>query len=349
MRPNIAARPAVLPFALLLLIPAGSVAQTPGQAKQKEPLAVVAGQTIYDDDLLPFIQAQLFQLRKQEYELKKKALDSVVNQRLLEAEAKKRGVSTEKLLEQEVDSKVAEPTDAELNAYYLAQKAQLNRPFNDVKVQLQQSLKNAKAQQARQDYSARLREQGGVSILLQPPRVEVSYDPTRVRGNPKARIIIVEFSDFQCPYCREVQNTLKGLLAKHDGQIALAYRDFPLKEIHPQAALAAEAGRCAGEQGKFWEYHDLLFANQNKLNQPGLLEQARSLKLDDKQFDSCLTAEKYKTQIQQDIQDGLRAGVSGTPGFFINGVYLSGSQPEAVFEQTIREALSAGQDKPSSQ
>ncbi len=333
-------------LACLLLAPI-CIAQDSESAKSKKPIAVVAGQAIYEDDLLPTVASQLMPLRKQEYQVKKQALDNLVNQKLLEAEAKKKGISTSKLLEQEVDSKVAEPTDAELNAVYLTQKGQLNRPFSEVKAQLQQSLKQAKVQQARQDYLQNLREQATVSILLQPPRVEVSYDPERVRGNPKAPVIIVEFSDFQCPYCQQVQPTLKDLLAKHEGQIALAYRDLPLKDIHPQAPLAAEAGRCAGEQGKFWEYHDLLFANQNKLDHAGLLGLAGSLKLDEKQFDSCLTSEKYKAQIQQDIQDGLRAGVSGTPGFFISGVYLNGAQPETVFEQTIQEALSTAQSKPS--
>src|SRR5260370_7626852 len=115
MRPNIA-KLALPPFALLFLIAAGSVAQTAGQAKQKEPLAVVAGQTIYDDDLLPFIQAQVFQLRLQEYDVKSKALENLVNQKLLEAEAKKKGIPTEKVLQQEADTTVPQPTEAELTA-----------------------------------------------------------------------------------------------------------------------------------------------------------------------------------------------------------------------------------------
>jgi len=229
----------------------------------------------------------------------------------------------------------------EVNAFYLAQKNQLNRLFEEVKAELKTSLKQAKVQQARQDFYAQLRKRSQVAVLLQPPRVEVSFDPARVRGNPKAPVIIVEFSDFQCPYCREVESTLKSLLAKHPDQVALAFRDLPIKQIHPQAELAAEASRCAGEQGKYWEYHDLLFANPGKLDRNGLLEQARSLKLDEKQFDSCLSGEKYKAQIQQDSQDGMRAGVSGTPGFFINGTFLSGALPEASFEQAIQEVLSA--------
>ncbi len=338
-------RSAALVFVFLLLGSVASVAQTVGQAKQKEPLAVVGGQPIYDDDLVPFVQAQVFQLRLQEYEVKSKALENLVNQMLLEAEAKKKGIPTEKVLEQEVDAKVSEPSEAELQALYIVQKEQLRKSFDEIKAQLQQLLKQAKLQQARQDYYKRLREQAAVSIFLQKPKVEVAYDPARLRGNPMAPVVIVEFSDFQCPYCRSVQPTLKNLLAKYEGRVSLAYRDLPLREIHPQAQLAAEASRCAGEQGKFWEYHDLLFENQNKLNREGLVEQARSLKLDEKQFDSCLSSGKYNAQIEQDRQLGLRAGVSGTPGFIINGNLLTGNLPQDAFEKAIQAELAAAKDK----
>ncbi len=326
-------------FAAMFLAPM-CVAQNNAPSKSSQPLAIVGGQAISEDDLLPYVQGQLRPLREQEYQIRKKALENLINQRLLETEAKKKDLPTEKLLEQEVDSKVAEPTDAELSAVYAVQKDQLNRPFEDVKPQLQQNLKKAKIQQARQDYYTRLREQAKVSILLGPPRVEVSFDPARVRGNPQAKVIIVEFSDFQCPYCSQVQATLKSILAKHEGTVAVAFRDLPVTQIHPQALMAAEASRCAGEQRKFWEYHDLLFGDQGRLDRSGLLEKARTLKLDEKQFDSCLSTEKYKAQVQQDSQEGMRAGVSGTPGFFINGIFLGGAQQEATFEKAIQEQLS---------
>jgi protein-disulfide isomerase len=333
-------------FVAVLLMPICSLAQSSGAAKSTETLATVGGQPVTEDDLLPSIASKLISLRNLEYQMKKQALDNLIDQRLLEAEAKKKGISADKLLEQEVDTKVGEPTDAELNAYYLAQKAELNRPFNDVKAQVEPSLRQAKVQQARQAFYAHLREQAKVVVLLSPPRVEVGFDPARVRGNLKAKVMIVEFSDFQCPYCGGVQATLQSVLAKHPDTVALAYRDMPMSKIHPFARKAAEAARCAGEQGKFWEYHDLLFANQSKLDQDGLMDKARTLKLDEQQFESCLSGEKFKAQIQQDSQDGMRAGVSGTPGFFINGIFMSGSQPESAFENLVQEQLSASSASP---
>ncbi len=325
----------------LLLGSVAYVAKTLSQAKQKEPLAVVAGQPITEDDLLPYVQGQLRPLREQEYQIKKKALENLVNQKLLEAEAKKKGVSTDELLQKDVDSKVAPLTDTELKAAYDGLRDKPDRRFEEVKSQLEQTLNQLKIQQTRQEYFFHLRNQAKVSILLKPPRADVGPDPSRVRGNPKARVMIVEFSDFQCPYCSQVQSTLRNLLAKHEGKVALSFRDLPVQKLHPQAESAAGAARCAGDQGKFWEYHDLLFSGQNKLDRAGLLEKAHSLKLNEKQFESCLSNEKYKAQIQQDYQDGLRAGVSGTPGFFINGVYVDGNQPESTFEKVIQEQLSA--------
>lgn len=313
-----------------------------GPATQTMPaLAIVDDQKITEEDLAPLVAGQLRPLREQEYQIKKKALDGLISQKVVEAEAKKKGLTTEKLYEQEVDSKIAEPTEVELNAVYAVQREQIGRPFDEVKAQLTQTLKNAKIQQARKEYTARLREQAKVAVLLSPPRVQVGFDPARVRGNLRAKVMIVEFSDFQCPFCGQVQGTLKSILAKHADNVALAFRDMPVTQLHPQAQIAAEAAHCAIEQGKFWEYHDLLFADQSALDRNGLLSKAQKLQMDSKQFDACLSSEKYKAQIQQDSQEGMRAGVSGTPGFFINGVFISGAQPEAVFERLIREQLVA--------
>jgi protein-disulfide isomerase len=318
------------------LCTAASSAQSPETAKPRQPVAAVGGQAIYDDELSLSVQPQLLPLRRQEYEVKRRALDSLIEQKLLDAAAKKNGVTTERLLQQEVEAKVPEPTDAELHGYYLGQRDRFNRPFDEIKDQLHQGLKQAKIQQARQDYLKALRTGGDVVVLLTPPKVQVAFDPARVRGNPKAPVMIVEFSDYQCPYCRQVETTLKEVLAKYGEKVSLAYRDFPLTQIHPQAQMAAEASRCAGEQGKFWEYHDQLY-NSSNLDRPALADYARALKLDEKQFDSCLAGGKYRAQVERDLQEGTQAGVSGTPGFFINGVSLTGIQPLETFVRVIED------------
>lgn len=322
----------------LLLLAAAAAAQSPDAPPAKQPVATVAGQAIYDEDVASSIQTQILSLRRQEYEAKKRALDTLIDQKVLEAAAKKKELTTEKLLQQEVDAKVPEPTDAELLGFYLGQKDRWNRPFDEIKDQLRQSAKQAKIQQERQDYLKALRARGDVVILLAPPKVQVGHDPARLRGNPKAPVTIVEFSDFQCPYCRQVEPTLKDVLAKYGDKVNLAYRDFPLPSLHPEAQLAAEASRCAGEQGKFWDYHDQLL-NTSNLSRSALMEDARIVKLDDKQFDACLASAKYKMEVQRDQEEGTRAGVSGTPSFFINGVFINGAQPLSAFARAIDEEL----------
>jgi protein-disulfide isomerase len=188
---------------------------------------------------------------------------------------------------------------------------------------------------ARQVYADSLRAKIDVAVLLRPPSVNVAYDPARVKGDPKAPITIVEFSDFQCPFCKKSESTLHELLTKYSGRVKLAYLDFPLREIHPQAQSAAEAARCAGEQGKFWEYHDALYAEQSKLDGAELLTRAQALNLDAKSFQSCLNSGKFKSKIEADMEQGRKVGVAGTPGFFVNGVFLSGAVPPADFEKII--------------
>jgi protein-disulfide isomerase/tetratricopeptide (TPR) repeat protein len=197
----------------------------------------------------------------------------------------------------------------------------------------------------RQEYLKHLLERGVTFTPDSANKVEVSFDPSRLKGSAQTPVMIVEFSDFQCPFCRKVQPTLKSLLAKYDGRVSLAYRDFPLRGMHGQAELGAESSRCAGDQGKFWEYHDLLFANPEKLNRSGLLDLARSAQLDVGPFASCLSSGKHRAEVEKDLQDGIRAGVTGTPGFFINGTLLSGAQPESVFEQAIESELTNSEKK----
>jgi len=314
-------------------------AQTGAHCQSETPLAFLAGEAIYEDQFPAASRTQLERIRYQEFELKRKALDEVLAQKLLESEAMKKRTSVEKLLEMEVDAKVIDPTLAEVEAYCQTEKEHIGQPFDRAQCKLKETLRQSRIQAARETYFKLLRQQADIEMFLRPPRVEVNYDRARLRGSRDARITIVEFSDFHCPFCMQVETTLKEVIAKYQGKVNLAFRDFPLRDIHPQAQLAAEASRCAVEQGKFWEYHDLLFENQDRHSRQDLLKNARMLKLDEKRFISCLDSGKYGPQIEQDIQDAVAAGVSGTPSFFINGVLLAGAKPAAEFEKIISEEL----------
>ncbi len=317
--------------AVALLIFAGNC---PAQA-----LATVDGQPIFEGDLASSLEGPMRQIRRQEYEAKLNALEATINQRLVEAEARARKTTPEKLLAEEVDAKAAPPTDAEIEAFYLAQKDRINRPLDAVRAQISQGLRQAKLQQAREDFYRRLREKAKIAILLRPPKTEVAVDETRIRGDKNAPVTIVEFSDFQCPFCQRIQPVLLDLLAKYKGQVRVSYRDFPLSVIHSRAKQAAEAARCAGEQGKFWEYHDRLYADNTKLSEQDLLAHAKELGLDEQPFGACLTSGKYAAAVDEDEKAGERVGVSGTPAFFVNGVVLEGAQPITAFQNLIDSEL----------
>ena len=313
--------------------------QAEPDSNSSDPVATVAGQPVSEQELLDALGPQkVTQMRTQEYEARSAALDSLIRLKLVQAEAKKRGISAEDLIKQEVESKVSDPTDGEVEAFFFGQNREGVR-LEDVKEQFRAALKQLKLLKARRAYADTLRTNMDVAIMLRPPTVNVSYDPARVKGNPEAPVTIVEFSDFQCPFCKAAESALKEVLTKSSGRVKLAYLDFPLSEIHPKAQGAAEAARCAGEQGKFWEYHDVLYADQSKLDGAGLVSSAVALNMDEKSFRSCLDSGKFKSKIQADVDQGIKVGVAGTPGFFVNGVFLSGAQPLAEFEKIIDNQL----------
>ncbi len=322
-----------------MALPLALYGQAAPHASSGDPVATVAGQPIFESDLEAALGSQqLMQLRTQEYDAKSKALENLIRLKVVEAEAKKRGITPEKLIEQEVDSKVLDPADGEVEAYFWGQN-RAGANFEDVKEQYRSALKRLRIQKARQNFADSLRKTTDVVVNLRPPSVNVAYDPARVKGDPKAPVTIVEFSDFQCPFCKKTQPTLRELLTKYNGRVKLAFLDFPLREIHPHAEIAAEGARCAGEQGKFWEFHDALFADQSKLAENDLIAHARTLALDEKSFQSCLASGKFKSKVEADLQAGSKAGVAGTPGFFVNGIFLSGAQPQSEFEKIINNEL----------
>ena len=174
-----------------------------------------------------------------------------------------------------------------------------------------------------------------------PPRVvAASVDDDPAWGPEDAPVTIIEFSDFQCPFCsRFFAQTYPQIKQEYEGEVRFVYRDFPLTSIHENAQKAGEAGECADDQGKFWDYHDLLFNNASALDVTSLKGYASQLGLDSGAFDQCLDSGKYTEEVQKDYQEGITYGVTGTPAFFINGVSIIGAQPYANFKAVIDAAL----------
>ncbi|MBI1898422.1 MAG: thioredoxin domain-containing protein [Acidobacteria bacterium] len=297
--------------AVLLAALGACFAQAPAG---RQPLAYLNGKPVYDADLGPALESQLLQQQRQVFEIKKRALEAFIEQQLLEAEAARRGVPKEQLLGDEVYANAGDPTEAEVEAYYLGRTQELQRPFEEVRIQMRSALYQARLQRARERYMKTLRERANVQILLDPPRLQVAADPSRRQGPADARVQIVEFSDFHCPYCARVQETLKSLLSKFNGEVSLAFRDFPLTHLHPRAQAAAEASRCVAQQGKFWEYHDKLFAGTSGLDARGFRELALKTGADAGAFDDCIASGRARAAVEKDLQEGKNAGVAATPG-----------------------------------
>jgi protein-disulfide isomerase len=316
----------------------GAASKTSGE----QPIATVDGQPIYKRDFTGSAASQMLQIRQQEYKVESEALDALIRQKVVEIEAKEEGISVEQLYQKEVDSKIPEPSDAEAKGFYFAVKSRTPLPFNAVEPQIKEMIKRDETQEARAKYADSLRAKTNIAVFLQPPTVELgANDPERVEGNPKAPVTIVEFADFQCPFCGRVEPTLADLLRKYNGKVNLAFRDFPLRAIHPFAEGAAEAGRCAEAQRKFWPMHDAMYADQAMLSAEDLTKTAAGLGMDRSSFAACLKSGKYSAAIQQDEAIGSRSGVTGTPAFFINGRFLSGAAPEEQFQQIIDSELAA--------
>jgi protein-disulfide isomerase len=318
------------------------VAAVAAQTTAAEPLAEVNGEVITTEDLERVIGAKLRQLEEQMYELKRRELEGLIAERLLAQEAAKRGTSVGALLDAEVTSKVGLVTEQEIEAFYQANKARLRGEESVLRPQIRAYLQQQKLAGQRERLVESLRSQAKVLVRLQPPpifRVEVSTDGASVRGPAEAPVTLVEFSDYHCPFCKQVLPTLAQLLARYPGKVRLVFRDYPIDSLHPLARRAAEAARCAQDQGKFWEYHDLLFAEAPKATPEDLSRFAQQVGLDLAKFESCLSGGVHRATVQRDIDEGSRLGVNGTPAFFINGRLLTGAQPLEAFARVIEEEL----------
>jgi protein-disulfide isomerase len=302
-------------------------------------VAVVNGKEITDQEVLARVRGEMLKLEAQMYEVRRNGAEEMISEYLLEQAAKAQGSTGDQLLKQEVDSKIGDVTDKEVEEFYAANQARIRKPLNEIRPQIVNYLQQNKLTEARRAFLKGLRDNAQVKLYLTPPSVEVSAEGAPFKGPQSAPITIVEFSDFQCSYCKRVLNVLNQVLERYPNHVKLAFRDFPILNIHPHAQKAAEAAHCAAEQGKFWEYHDLLFEKQEAIPSTNFADHAKALGLDVTTFQGCLDSGKHKGTVERSYAEGVKAGVSGTPAFFINGRLLSGAQPLEAFKAVIDEEL----------
>jgi protein-disulfide isomerase len=272
------------------------------------------------------------------YPQKKQALEQLVVQRIVEQKAKAAGLSTDAFMKKMVADKIQEPTDADMQKVYDERvKGRPGAPeFEKLKPQIAQYLKQQRSQEAYHGFLTKLKDEAKLEILLKAPRIKVAAEGPS-KGPASAPVTIVEFSDFQCPFCARAEDTLARIMKDYDGKVRLVYRDFPLP-MHTQAQKAAEASQCAADQGKYWEMHGKLFQNQRELQPEKLKEYAKDLGLDQAKFDKCLDSGEKAKVVEAHKEAGEAAFVNATPSFFVNGQALTAPTYEE-FKKVIDEEL----------
>jgi len=305
-------------------------------------LAEIDGEVITAEEVEKSLGNSLAQLQEQIYNLKREKIESMIADKLLAKEAARQKISVTALLDKEITAKVGLVTEQEVEDFYQKNKARIRGEEATVRPQIRSYLQNQKLAARREEFIKSLEAKSKIVMRLQPPplfRAEVSAAGAPFRGGEKARVTIVKFEDFECPFCKQAQPTFEQLEAKYKDRIKVAHRDFPLDSIHPQARRAAEAARCANEQGKFWSYHDKLYSISPKLSPDDLKAAAKEVGLNVSQFEECLESGKYKAAVQKDAEEGNRLGITGTPAFYINGRVISGAQPIESFTKIIDDEL----------
>ncbi len=262
---------------------------------------------------------------------------------MLVAEAAKgRSMSPDAYVEAEISKRAKPVSDADVVAFYQSNVNQMQGRTLDVMAPvINRYLQEQAEAAARQSLIAELKKGGpALRVVMDAPRYDLTVAATDpALGSASAPVTIVEFSDFQCPFCQRVAPTLKQVQKTYGDRVRIVWKDFPLTQIHPEAFKAGEAAHCAAEQGKFWEYHDRLFANQQALQADSLKKHAADLGLDAAKFNACVDSAKYGDRVREGVAQGSRLGVNSTPTLYINGRMLSGAQPYEIIAAIIDEEL----------
>lgn len=310
----------------------------------QDVVAVINGsRLIREKEIDEAIGSQLYSLQERVYNLRKKALDSFITQVLLKEEASKRGVTDEELSKQLMPAKVD------------VKQSDVDKTYADILSTLENMNEDEAKQRIRLDLESRLKFEmykAAVSDVIGRAKIETLLSEpvppsSRInaegpsRGPRDAPVTIVEFSDFQCPYCKQAAISLKSVIQSYGSKVKLVFKQMPLP-IHPEAFKAAQASVCASEQGKFWEYHDILFSS-GELSDQALKKHASELGLRANEFNTCLNSETSAGIVRRDMQQAMQADVQGTPTFFVNGRIMRGTKSVEDFKNVIERALQQGQ------
>lgn len=301
------------------------------------------GAEIRESELETWIKEDLYadalrnRSEAERHDLRADAARRMMMERLLEQEEKRRGLDTAAIMRAE-SAKAPPVEEAEVRAAFEANRERFaGQSYEQAAASVRAQLEQQRRSEAGRAYLESLLSKAGFQLLIEPPRIPLSAGGAS-RGPSNAPVTLVQFTDYQCPYCLRSEPTVAKVRERYGDQVRVVVRHFPL-EFHPKARGAAEAAACAGRQGRFFEYHDALFQNQNALALPDLEARAKQVGLDLAAFRSCLSAKQTAKEVDADLEEARRAGVTGTPAFFVNGILLSGAQPLEAFVEVIDAEL----------
>jgi protein-disulfide isomerase len=324
-------------FCLGVFLVTGSCVYAQEIPDNEQVIAAVGSQKLTLGDLQQQQGGKLLQARYQYYMNQRKALDQLIDDKLIEIEAKNRHLSTDQLLNTVVYKDLKDPTEDQLQVYYEGMEA--TESYESVRDKVLEHIRELRREKARAAYVKQLRSNAQVQVLLAPPLADVNVKDAYVHGDKNSPVTLVEFADYECPYCQKITPELQKLEKEYGDRLAVVYKDFPLP-MHHTSQKAAEAARCAGDQGKFWEYHDVLFYSK-QLQVAELKTHARVLKLDGDRFDKCLDDGAETAPVKKDLEEAHQLGLTGTPSFFVNGHFFSGAADYTVLKEMVELQLAS--------
>ncbi len=344
----------ILPGVLVLALAFAGCGGSPTAPSESGPaasapssvVAKIGEETITMAQLEEAAGNELRELANQRFELLQSTLNNLVSQKLVAKEAVARSISEQDLFAAEVAQKLQPPTEQEVQAFWEQVKGNVgDQTFESLKPRIEGELNNQKRQVRVREFLEGLRAGANVQIMLEPPRAEVVVPPGEPALGPEnAPITIVEFSDFDCPFCKDTYAPMERVLEEYKGKVRFVYRDFPLA-MHKRAMPASQAARCAHEQDKYWIYYRSLMEIKGDLSDEDLKKRATDLSLDMTKFEECYGSNRHAATVQAAMEDAKKLGVTGTPTFFINGRMLVGRQGYDQFKQIIEQELATS--KPS--
>jgi protein-disulfide isomerase len=324
-------------FVLGVVLSTGFCLSAQQSADSEQVIAEVRGQKLTLGELQQQQGGKLLQARYQYYMNQRKALDQVIDDKLIEIEATKRHLSSEQLLNTVVYKDLKDPTEDQLQVYYEGMES--TESYESIHDRVLEHIRELRREKAKAAYVNQLRSNASVQVLLAPPYVDVNLKDAYAQGAKNPPVTLVEFADYECPYCQKITPELQKLEKEYGDRLAVVYKDFPLP-MHHTSQKAAEAARCAGEQGKFWEYHDVLFYSK-QLQVDELKAHARVLKLDGDQFDNCLDNGTEASTVKKSLEEAQKLGLTGTPSFFVNGHFFSGAADYTVLKEMVEMQLAS--------